>query len=177
MTGARDRAAGRRRDEDPRHGGEELRSHEALHHGEARGERAGQPVVDVVAVDGEAAGDLSRIGRGRPGADPSCQRAAWNAASTAAWGSGGTGRLRLGKDRGGAGGLGQQHPVGRNVVVPFDQRRQRTGAGDDLGVERPDGVGDGPPVAVDEKGPRGQLLRVVPGEVDLAHGIERERAR
>ena len=79
------------------------------------------------------------------------------------------------EDRPGGGSLGLEHrPVG-DFAVPFDQRRHRAAAADHAVVERPDRVRDRPVVAVDQE----QIalivrLRLVTGQMDLAHVLERE---
>src|SRR5262245_57919225 len=52
--------------------------------------------------------------------------------------------FRYGRGKIGFGALGfveQRRPV-RQIVVPFDQRRQRTGGTEGPAVQRPDGIGD-----------------------------------
>lgn len=138
-----------------RHGGEEVLADDVFGHRKTRGERADQPGHDIVAVDAEApfrpeaipcrqpfgngairieecGGEfgLGGDGHGRS----SCRPAVGGAAQD------GTGRFRLGSEN---------RPFG-DVIIPLDQARNRPGAGDQLFIERPDGILDGGVVAVDQ---------------------------
>src|SRR6476469_6567222 len=71
--------------------------------------------------------------------------------------------------------LGDERRPDWNVIIPFDQRRQRSGLRDDLPIEVPDSVADRAVMGVDEERRAVRVSRLeIAREVDLAGMFERE---
>src|SRR6516165_5777982 len=95
----------------------------------------------------------------------------WNSRSDS------TAKLVFSVDQGvGMARLRQQHLKRRYIVVPFDQRRDRTEAAQRFRVERPHLVGHARGVIVDPQAAAvGELAHAMAGEVDLADCLARQR--